>query len=188
MTIVDNGVPLRKICFTGVRGVGKSTLLREIDKGDLDMCFTSGSGILQEMMGDEYSHFEYLPEYKKYVYRLRVRDTLQKIQEQHGKDLLVDSHLTVYNLKTGNIDLIFTHMDYGFYTDIILLDSTPERVYTYRVRDTSKKRIIDKELIHKELEFEKQEAMRISAECGLRLHIIEMNNTATENMMSILRG
>lgn len=186
MTIVDNRVPLRRICFTGVRGVGKSTLLREIDKEDFDICFTSGSGILQEMMGDAYSHFEYLPEYKKYAYRLKVRDNLQKIQEHLGKDLLVDSHLTVYNLKTGDIDVIFTHMDYDFYTDIVLLDSTPEKVYIYRVRDTSKKRITDKELIHKELEFEKEIAMNLCAEYGLKLHIIKMDDTAAEKMKIIL--
>lgn len=186
MTIVDNRDSLRRICFTGVRGVGKSTLLREIDKEGLDICFTSGSGILQEMMGDAYSHFEFLPEYKKYAYRLKIRDTLQKIQEHQSKDLLVDSHLTVYNLKTGDIDVIFTHMDYDFYTDMILLDSTPERVYTYRIRDKSKKRITDKELIHEELEFEKQMAKNICDEHGLRLHIIKMDDTAAEKMKIIL--
>lgn len=179
---------LKRICFTGVRGVGKSTVIKDINRQNLNMCFASGSNILQEMMGDAYAQFEYLPEYKKYAYRLKIREALQKMQEMQGKDLLVDSHLTVSNLKTGDIDVIFTQMDYDFYTDIILLDSTPERVYTHRVRDTSKNRIIDKELILKELEFERQEAMRISAEHEIRLHIIEMDDTVIEKMVYILRG
>ncbi|WP_342304928.1 hypothetical protein [Methanolobus sp. ZRKC5] len=62
----DDLNPLRRICFTGVRGVGKSTVMEEID-------------------------------------------------------------------------VIFTHMDYEFYTDIILLDSYPERIQDHRQRDTKKK-------------------------------------------------
>lgn len=185
---VNYTTSLRRICFTGVRGVGKSTVLKDIYRQNLNMCFASGSDILPEMMGDAYAQFEDLPEYTKYAYRLKIRETLQKTQDMQDKDRLVYSHLTVYNLKTGEIDAIFTHMDYNFYTDIILLDSTPERVYTHRVRATSKNRIIDQELIRKELEFERLEAMRISAEHEIRLHIIEMDDTVIEKMVYILRG
>jgi len=180
--------PLRRICFTGVRGVGKSTVLKDVIEGDIDMCFTSGSDILQEMMGETYSQFEYLPEEEKYAYRLKIRDVLHKSQEQEKKDLLVDSHLTVYNLKTGEIDVIFTHRDYDFYTDIILLDASPELILRHRKRDTKKERIADLNIIRKELDFERKMAKEISEEYGIRLHLIQMGEHATESLEIILNN
>lgn len=184
--LVNEVSSLRRICFTGVRGVGKSTLMGELNKLNLNICFTSGSDILQEMMGDTYSQFEYLPEYQKYACRLKIRDILYKMQEQTSKDLLVDSHLTVYNLKTQNIDVIFTHMDYGFYTDIILLDSNPERILIHRQRDVKKKRIVDEDIIKKELDFERKMAEEIAKEHGMQLHVIHMREDATDNLKKIL--
>jgi adenylate kinase len=183
---LDNPNSLRRICFTGVRGVGKSSVLKEINKEKLNFCFTSGSDILQDMMGEAYSQFEFLPEYKKYAYRLKIRDTLHKMQEENNNDLLVDSHLTVYNLKTKEIDVIFTHMDYGFYTDIILLDSYPERILDHRQRDSKKKRITDLDVIRKELDFERQKAAEISEKYGIRLHVIQMGEDAAEKILDIL--
>ena len=177
---------LRRICFTGVRGVGKSSVLKEINKEKLNLCFTSGSDILQDMMGETYSQFEFLPEYKKYAYRLKIRDSLHKMQEVNSKDLLVDSHLTVYNLKTGGIDVIFTHMDYGFYTDIILLDSYPERILDHRQRDSKKKRITDLSIIRQELDFERKIASDISEKYGIRLHVIQMGEDAAQSLEKIL--
>lgn len=186
MNIADNAKSLRRICFTGVRGVGKSSVLKELNAEDLNVFFTSGSGILQEMMGDAYSHFEYLPEYRKYAYRLKIRENLQSLQEQTGKDLLVDSHLTVYNLKTGEIDVIFTHMDCDFYTDIILLDSYPERILDHRQRDTNKKRIIDLDIIRYELDFERRKAAEISEKYGIRIHVVQMGEDAAHELERIL--
>ncbi len=177
---------LRRICFTGVRGVGKSSVLKEINKEGMNLCFTSGSDILKDMMGEAYAQFEFLPEYRKYAYRLKIRNRLHKIQEENGKDLLVDSHLTVYNLKSGKIDVIFTHMDYDFYTDVILLDSYPERILDHRQRDTKKKRITDLDIIRKELDFERQKAVEISEKYGIRLHVIRMSDNAAEKVIDIL--
>jgi adenylate kinase len=179
---------LRRMCFTGVRGVGKSSVLKEIDGLFPSVSFTSGSDILQEIMGDLYSQFEYLPERKKYAYRLKIRDILAEIQQQKQKDLLVDSHLTVYNLKTGDIDVIYTHRDYGFYTDIILLDSNPKRILDHRQRDTKKKRIVDIDIIKQELEFERNKASEISNEHGIKLHVIQMGENAAQNLANIIAG
>ncbi len=177
---------LRRICFTGVRGVGKSSVLKEINKEDMNLCISSGSDILQKIMGDSYSQFEFLPEYKKYAYRLKIRDTLHKIQEEKCKDLLVDSHLTVYNLKTGKIDVIFTHMDYDFYTDIILLDSDPKCILDHRQRDTKKKRITDLDIIRQELDFERKMAESISKKYGIKLHVIHMGENAVQRLEHFL--
>ncbi|MDK2947551.1 MAG: hypothetical protein PWQ63_711 [Methanolobus sp.] len=177
---------LRRICFTGVRGVGKSSVLKEIHRQLPNVCFTSGSDILQELMGNFYAQFEFLPERKKYAYRLKIRDILVETQKQNCNDLLVDSHLTVYNLKTGDIDVIFTHMDYDFYTDIVLLDSNPERILDHRQRDTRKKRITDLDIIKQELEFERNKASEISNEYGIKLHVIQMGEDAAWNLACVL--
>ena len=106
---------LRRICFTGIRGVGKTTLLKNISEHNPDVFFISGSDILQKLMGESYNQFEFLPEKEKYIYRLKLNDFLWKVQYSTGKSLLVDCHLTVYNLITGGIDMIFTHKDFDFF-------------------------------------------------------------------------
>ncbi|AFV24492.1 hypothetical protein Mpsy_2288 [Methanolobus psychrophilus R15] len=144
--------------------------------------------MLQGMMGEDYKHFEYLPEEEKYALRIKLNSMLQIIQKDAAKDLVVDSHLTVFNLNTDVIDTIFTEKDFEFYTDIILLDSYPEKIYDHRARDFSKKRIVDKEIIAKELDTEKQEAFRVASEYNIRLHVIEMGDEADEKMISVLYG
>lgn len=179
---------LRRFCFTGVRGVGKSTLINRIRLCVPDIEFVSGSDLLHEMMGEDYKYFEYLPEAEKYDLRIKLNGMLQTVQKSVAKDLLVDSHLTVFNLKTQVIDTIFTESDLEFYTDIILLDSYPEKIYDYRVRDLSKKRIVDKAIIEKELDTERQEAFRIASEYGIRLHVINMGDEAGKKLVNVLLG
>lgn len=111
---------LRRICFTGIRGTGKTTLIERVKGQNPEICFMSGSDILQKLIGKSYSQFEFLPEDDKYAYRLKVNEMLCETQCENQKDLLVDSHLTVLNLKNGEIDTIFTHKDYTFFTDLIL--------------------------------------------------------------------
>jgi|GEM_PF-2058308 adenylate kinase len=178
----------RRFCFTGVKGVGKSTVINRILSSVPDIKFVSGSDFLYEMMGEDYKQFEYLPEEEKYALRIKLNSMLQSIQKDEAKDLVVDSHLTVFNLNTHVIDTIFTEKDLEFYTDIILLDSYPEKIYAHRARDFSKKRIVDKELIAKELDTERQEAFRVASEYGIRLHVIDMGDEADEKMISVLYG
>jgi predicted AAA+ superfamily ATPase len=98
----------RRICFTGIRGTGKTTLVETVKQQNPDIYFMSGSDILQKLMGKSYSQFEFLPENDKYAYRLKVNQILCETQRENQTDLLVDSHLTVLNLKNGGIDTIFT--------------------------------------------------------------------------------
>jgi len=177
---------LRRFCFTGVRGVGKSTAINRIRSHVPNIKFVSGSNLLHDMMGEDYKHFEYLPEAEKYALRTKLNGLLQTIQKDAATDLVVDSHLTVFNLKTHVIDTIFTEKDLEFYTDIILLDSCPEKIYDHRIRDISKKRIVDKKIISKELDTERQEAFRVASEYGIKLHVIKMGNEAVEKMISVL--
>ena len=179
---------LRRFCFTGVRGVGKSTIINRIQSHVPGIKFVSGSDLLHDMMGEGYKHFEYLPEAEKYDLRIKLNSLLQSIQKDAAKDLVVDSHLTVFNLKTHVIDTIFTEKDLEFYTDIILLDSYPEKIYDHRARDTSKKRIVETEIIAKELDTERQEAFRVASEYDIRLHVIDMGDEADEKMISVLLG
>lgn len=177
---------LRRYCFTGVRGVGKSTVINRLKFNISHIDFVSGSNILQEIMGDEYNHFEYLPEFEKYALRIRLNEILCKIQVKNKKDIVVDSHLTVLNLKTNEIDTIFTKKDIEFYTDFILLDSNPERVYCHRSTDSTKKRIVIFDTIVKELDIERAEAIRLSNKHGIKLHIIEMNDMVNGSFLKVL--
>ncbi|MDY0385975.1 MAG: AAA family ATPase [Methanolobus sp.] len=177
---------LRRFCFTGVRGVGKSTIINRIRSRIPDIKFVSGSNLLHEMMGEDYRNFEYLPEEEKYALRIKLNCLLQARQKDEAYDLVVDSHLTVFNLKTHVIDTIFTEKDFAFYTDIILLDSYPEKIHDHRIRDLSKKRIIDKEIIAKELDFERRIASEISEKYGIKLHVIQMGEDAALNLEKIL--
>ncbi|WP_321431074.1 ATP-binding protein [uncultured Methanolobus sp.] len=177
---------LRRFCLTGVRGVGKSTVLGQVKEKVKNLHFVTGSDILQNMMGEEYSNFEYLPEDEKYALRIKLNKVLDDFQQETKMDLVVDAHLTVYNLKTKSIDMIFTQKDIDFYTDLILLDSNPEKVYHHRMRDTKKKRIVDLETIKMEMETERREAIRISSEYKMNLHIVQMDEEIVEKIIRIL--
>jgi len=177
---------LRRICFTGIRGTGKTTLIEKVKGQNPDVCFMSGSDVLQKLMGISYSQFEFLPEDDKYAYRLKVNKILCETQYGNKKDLLVDSHLTVLNLKTGGIDTIFTHKDYAFFTDLILFDSTPDEIYSHRRNDTKKKRIVDLETIKKELDLERKTALKISKDHGIKLHIIYTGEKEVDDFNSII--
>jgi len=137
-------------------------------------------------MGDEYTNFEYLPESDKFHFREKLNQKLKEIQEENQNDLVVDAHLTVYNLKTGIIENIFTKNEIEFYTDVILLDSTPENVLENRKKDLTKKRILDIDLVSKELEIEKREAENICSKNNLKLHIIKVGDNEIENLKKIL--
>ena len=177
---------LRRICFTGVRGVGKTTLLKEIDEQLPEIVSISGSDILQDLMGKAYDQFEFLPEKEKYFHRLKLNEVRWEIQDAAGKDMLVDCHLTVYNLKTGEIDMIFTHKDFEFFTELILLHSTPENILTHRKRDTTKERIVELDIIKRELDFERKMALKITKDYGIKLHIVQMDEKAIDNLNRIL--
>ena len=177
---------LRRICFTGIRGVGKTTLLKEIDEQIPEIVSISGSDILQDLMGETYNQFEFLPEKEKYIHRLKLNDVRWEIQREAEKDMLVDCHLTVYNLKTGKIDMIFTHKDFDFFTEFILLDSTPKKIQTHRKRDTTKKRIVELAIIKRELDFERKMALKITKDYGIKLHIVQMDERAIDNLNRII--
>ena len=177
---------LRRICFTGIRGTGKTTLIERVKELNSDVCFMSGSGILQKLMGKSYSQFEFLSEDEKYAYRLKVNKTLCETQFENKKDMLVDSHLTVLNLKNGGIDTIFTHKDYTFFTDLILFDSTPGEIYSHRKNDTKKKRIVDLETIKKELDLERKIALKITKDHGIKLHVIFTGEKEVDDFNSII--
>lgn len=177
---------LRRICFIGIRGTGKTTLIERVKELNFDVCFMSGSGILQKLRGTSYNQFEFLPENDKYAYRLKVNKTLCETQSENKKDLLVDSHLTVLNLKNGGIDTIFTHRDYTFFTDLILFDSTPDEIYSHRKNDTKKKRIVDLETIKCELDTERKTALKIATDHGIKLHIIYTGEKEFDDFNSII--
>ncbi|MDL2260931.1 AAA family ATPase [Methanimicrococcus sp. OttesenSCG-928-J09] len=177
---------LKRYCFTGTRGVGKSTLVQKVKDEFSSIIFTAGSDILKEMMGGEYKNFEYLPENEKSQLRFELNQNLRKMQQESQKDIFVDAHLTVCNLKTGIIENIFTENEIEFYTDIVLLDSTPEKVLENRRKDTTKERILDLDLISKELEFEKKEAIKVCSDYNLKLHIIKVGDNEVEKLKDIL--
>lgn len=172
--------------MTGVRGVGKSTVVNQIKEKVNNVHFITGSDVLRNMMEEEYSNFEYLPEDEKYSLRIKLNEILRGIQKETGMDLVVDAHLTVFNVKTKLIDTIFTQKDIDFYTDIILLDSNPEKVYYHRMKDVKKKRIVDFETIKKEVETERREASKISSQNGMNLYVVQMNEEAAEKIIQIL--
>lgn len=99
---------------------------------------------------------------------------------------MIDSHLTVLNLKNGGIDTIFTHKDYTFFTDLILFDSTPDEIYSHRKNDTKKKRIVDLETIKKELDLERKTALKITKDHGIKLHVISTGEKEVDDLNLIL--
>jgi len=168
---------MKRYCLIGIKGIGKTTLVKSIMPISNTDYFI-GSDILKNLVGPEFENFDYFPEEKKQKYRKKAIEYLWKIQEKNKKNILIDGHVTLLNPKTRIIEPVFTELDCNFYTDLILLEAPIEEILKRRKNDNRKKRIIDIELIRKELTAERHEAERLSNKYGINIHYVFDDGTS----------
>jgi adenylate kinase len=161
---------LRRICLVGVRGVGKTTLVRSV-LGELPhVDYVLGSAVLRELAGADFARFDHLAPAIKEQYRRDAIRWMEERQARVGKPILCDGHTSLLDESTGAIGCVFTERDCAFFRELILLEAPVEVVLSQRRGDTSKLRSLETDVIRAELEGERESASRLAAEWSLTLH------------------
>ncbi|MHA1230068.1 MAG: AAA family ATPase [Candidatus Helarchaeota archaeon] len=166
---------MRRFCLIGIKGVGKTTLLKSIIGKIPNIMHFTGSSILKMLVekdGGDFSKFDNLPEIKKKRYRKEAIKYMLKLQEKNKKNIIVDGHTTLYNPNSNRIEGVFTIDDCNFYTDLILYETSPNTILKRRLKDKTKKRSTDLDFIKKELECERIEAQKLAKKYGMKLHYL----------------
>ena len=161
---------LRRICLVGVRGVGKSTLIRSVLAGLPHIEHIVGSSVLRELAGAEFARFDHLPSDVKHRYRESAIDWMVMRQEEVGRHLLCDGHTSLLDESTGLVGPVFTERDCQFFRELVLLEAPAEVVLARRLADTSKARSTDPAIIAAELSGERASSVQIAERWGMVLH------------------
>jgi adenylate kinase len=158
---------MRRICIVGIRGIGKTTLIKSILPKLPWIDYLVGSNILRQLVGEDFVHFDQYPDDRKQYFREQAIKYMEQRQLEMQFDILVDGHTTLYNSDTGLVEGVFTELDCNFYTDLIHYDAPAKVVLTRRKNDKAKKRIVDLGIIKNELAGEREESLRIAKTYGM---------------------
>ncbi len=176
------------ICLIGVKGIGKTYLINRLKKVDDNFLYYTGSSMIREVVGEEFSNFDAFTQEKKEMFRDLVIKRFEEIQKETGMNLVIDGHMILYNIHKRTIESVVRKSDIDFYDHYILLHPTPELVYQRRVGDKLKQRIIDIEIIKQEIKEEKEKAEEICAEYNKTLDVINLPmENADKKLLQIIR-
>lgn len=160
----------RRICLVGVRGVGKTTLVRSVLPRVPRVDHVVGSAVLRELAGEAFARFDHLPPEVKDGYRRQAISWMEDRQTREGRTILCDGHTSLLDESTGRVGAVFTEEDCRFFRELVLVEAPLEVILAHRTGDRSKRRSLDPAVIAAELEGERVTAARIAREWGLILH------------------
>jgi len=180
---------MKRFCLIGIKGIGKTTLIKSILDKIPDIDYLIGSQILRKLVGDRFKNFDFFPEEEKQLYREKAIEYMINRQNEIKKDILVDGHTSLVNPENKEPENVFTELDCNFFTDLILYEINASTVLERRKNDSLKKRILDLSIIERELDFERENSKRIAAKYGIQMHyLIEQSNTQLqEKLIKILK-
>jgi len=178
---------LRRLCLVGVRGVGKTTLLKSVLPRLPRVEHIVGSAVLRELAGPDFVRFDFLPASSKVAYRQKAIVWMERRQAASQRHLLCDGHTALLDESTGRVESVFTASDCGFFRELILMEGPEDLILRRRQGDTSKRRSLNPSVIAAELEAERRTAHAISAQWGLTLHSLPSEPVAAaERLVEIL--
>lgn len=164
------GCLLRRICLVGVRGVGKTTLIRQSLTDRTDFEHIVGSNVLRELVGPEFARFDHLPAETKRWYRERAIDWMDARQAVTQKHILCDGHTSLLDESCGRVVPVFTELDCRFFRELILLEAPVAVVLERRRSDSSKRRSLDPMVVAAEIEGERRTSAEIAERYGMKFH------------------
>ncbi len=181
---------MRRYCLIGIKGIGKTTLIKTILEEIPNIDYFIGSQILRQLVGPRFDNFDYFPKEEKQKYREKAIEYMIKRQNETQKDILVDGHTTLYNPISNETENVFTELDCKFFTDLILYEVNALTVLERRKSDSIKKRILDLSIIKKELSFERENSDNIAKKYGMQLHYLneDFHNNLNIELIKILKG
>ncbi len=180
---------MRRYCLIGIKGIGKTTLIKKILEEIPNIDYLIGSQILRQLVGPRFDNFDYFPEEEKQKYREKAIKYMIKRQNETQKDILVDGHTTLYNPISNEPENVFTDLDCKFFTDLILYEVNALTVLERRKSDSKKKRILDLPIIKKELSFERNNSEDIAKKYGMQMHYLneEFHDNLSIELIKILK-
>ncbi len=165
---------LRRICLIGVRGVGKTTLIRSLIAEVPHVDYVVGSAVLRELAGPDFARFDHLDPAIKQRYRERAIRWMEERQARVGKHVLCDGHTSLLDESSGKVGPVFTELDCRFFRELILLEAPRDVVLAHRRSDPTKRRSLDPAVVDAELTGERETSSRIASEWGLKLHVLPL--------------
>ena len=178
---------LRRICLVGVRGVGKTTLIRSVIGALPEVDYIVGSAVLRELAGADFARFDHLPHAVKEQYRHDAIRWMEARQARCGKHILCDGHSSLLDESTGIIGTVFTESDCRFFRELLLLEAPVDVVLAHRRGDASKRRSLDPEVIAAELSAERDSSRLIAEQWGMsRLVLPPSTDLATPSRLKEL--
>lgn len=178
---------LRQICLVGVRGIGKTTLIRSIIRDLPHVDYIIGSAVLRELAGDDFAHFDHLAPSVKLNYRESAIAWMEERQQREGRNILCDGHTSLLDESTGKVEAVFTSRDRSFFRELILLESPLDVVLVRRVGDSSKKRSLDRDIVAAEISAERETCRQLAEDYGMRLHLLSAADpTVSSRLKEIL--
>lgn len=165
----------RRICLVGVRGVGKTTLIRSVIDELPHVDYIVGSAVLRELAGADFARFDHLPPAVKQRYREGAIAWMEERQRRTGKHVLCDGHTSLLDESTGAVGPVFTDRDCNFFRELILLEAPIDVVLDRRRADPSKRRSLVPETVAAELLGEREFSRRLAELWDMRLHHLPPN-------------
>ena len=181
---------MKRYCLIGVKGIGKTTLIKSILEKIPHIDYLIGSQILRQLVGAKFKDFDYFPEDEKQFYRKQAIKFMIDRQKKTKKDILVDGHTSLFNPKLNEPENVFTELDCKFFTDLILYEENTMTILKRRKKDLQKNRIKDISIIKKELAFERSNAHNIAKSYGMKMHYLNGNDSddLKIKLINILKG
>ena len=181
---------MRRYCLIGIKGIGKTTLIKKILEEIPNIDYLIGSQILRQLVGVRFDNFDYFPEAEKQKYREKAIEYMIERQNEIQKDILVDGHTTLYNPISKKSENVFTEMDCKFFTDLILYEINALAVLERRKSDTIKKRILNLFIIKNELSSERENSENIAKNYGMQIHYLieDFHNNLNKKLIKILKN
>jgi len=181
---------VKKILISGVRGIGKSTLINKIqNKISESFVIFQYSQILQKVVGIErFKTFDRLSEKKKNNYRRLVIAELESIEKRENKHILVEGHTSLYNPKTENVESTMSAEDILYFNEIILCELNVNQILKRRQNDLSKKRELSLEVIQSEQDMEKKIALEWAKLTRNKFNTVQISNEMNpeKNLLNLL--
>ena len=168
--------PLKRIGLYGVSGTGKTTVIKKIIKLMPNLVWLEGAKLVADAADLTLVEFKNLSDKEKYFFRERAIDKAFEIQSKEKKHMIIDAHFA-FAKGDGTFENVVTEKDISFYTDCVYLKLPPKTVLAQQRNDKTRQRNYSLETISNWIEFELRGLKHLCADRGLRLHIVDAENS-----------
>lgn len=177
---------MRAFCLVGVRGSGKTALIRGILPKLPHVEYVSTDSVIRSLVGPHYTDFDHFPDEIKKQFRSRAIVYMKQETERSHRQLIVEDSMTAFNPNRRKIERAMPEEASYFYTDLILLSVDPRIVLLRRRADRQRQGSLDLEQIKREIAAEEEETRKFADHSHVDLHVI-VDRGSPESAMHLLR-